>query len=79
MEFELPYVSAEKIDLKKLKNAVIMYKDFYKQNVVSVNYGFTRGDNLKITYHEDWVEDTRYEFHHNGVKIQEDRALELVG
>jgi len=40
---------------------------------------FTPSDVLTVIFHPEWVEGTEYEFFHNGVKIDEDRARELIG
>lgn len=38
---------------------------------------FTSADELLVIYRENWL-DCPYEFRHNGVRIDEARALELV-
>lgn len=40
---------------------------------------FTPSDVLTIIYRPEWVEGAQYEFSHNGVRVQEDRATELIG
>lgn len=40
---------------------------------------FTPSDVLTVIFHPNWVQGTEYEFFHNGVKIDETRARELIG
>ena len=39
---------------------------------------FTGRDSLEVIYNHTWVPGTRYEYRHNGVAIDRDRARELV-
>jgi hypothetical protein len=39
---------------------------------------FTSCDTLDVIFHADWVEGTQFVYHHNGVRIDRQRARELV-